>query len=69
MRCPKCGRDTNVLETRWKPSGNNDSFNLRRRRCGSCGHRFNTYEVYFRPFQAAGEAFKRALSIVKPYIQ
>ena len=42
MRCPKCGRATSVVETR----AENDGLVIRRRReCGHCGHRFNTYEV------------------------
>lgn len=40
MNCVRCGRDTNVLDTRMV------DFMLRRRRqCSHCGHRFSTYEV------------------------
>lgn len=44
MKCPKCGGDTCVLETRMF---DNDGVVFRRRRqCERCANRFNTFEVY-----------------------
>lgn len=40
MKCPKCGGDAGVMETR------DSAGRLRRRRkCGDCGERFTTLEV------------------------
>lgn len=40
--CEKCGnRDTAVVNTR----GTRDGWIKRRRQCGSCGHRMNTFEL------------------------
>jgi len=40
MKCPTCGKDTEVLDTRNSPKGRR-----RRRNCLDCG-KFTTYEVY-----------------------
>lgn len=40
MTCPRCDSPTRTLETRRVPDG----AVRRRRECGSCGHRFTTYE-------------------------
>ena len=40
MHCPRCDSSTRTLETRRVPDG----AVRRRRECGSCGHRFTTYE-------------------------
>ena len=40
MHCPRCDSQTKTLETRRVPDG----AIRRRRECGSCGHRFTTYE-------------------------
>lgn len=42
MRCVRCGRLTEVRETRTQDSG---VVNRRRRECTECGHKFNTYEI------------------------
>lgn len=43
MRCPRCQeRDDKVVETRGSRNGNAIR---RRRECGSCAHRFTTYET------------------------
>ncbi len=41
MRCPVCGHDTNVSETRVIKDGTEIR---RRRNCPECSHRFTTYE-------------------------
>lgn len=41
MRCPKCGGDTNVIESR-KPKDQNSV--RRRRECVKCGFRYTTHE-------------------------
>lgn len=41
MKCPICGMNSDVLETRGAP----ELTTKRRRECDA-GHRFNTYEVY-----------------------
>jgi transcriptional repressor NrdR len=41
VRCPSCSSETNVVETR---SAEDGAAIRRRRRCGSCGRRFTTYE-------------------------
>ncbi len=41
MRCPVCGHDTNVSETRVIKDGTEIR---RRRNCPGCSHRFTTYE-------------------------
>ncbi len=40
MNCVKCGRDTQVRESRMV-----DAMLRRRRECTHCGHRFSTYEM------------------------
>jgi transcriptional repressor NrdR len=40
VTCPRCDSPTRTLETRRVPDG----AVRRRRECGSCGHRFTTYE-------------------------
>jgi transcriptional repressor NrdR len=40
VTCPRCDSQTKTLETRRVPDG----ATRRRRECGSCGHRFTTYE-------------------------
>lgn len=41
MNCQKCGTSTSVCDSRTLNGGKS----IRRRRlCGSCGHRFTTYE-------------------------
>lgn len=40
MHCSRCDSPTKTLETRRVPDGTV----RRRRECGSCGHRFTTYE-------------------------
>src|SRR4051794_30869637 len=40
VHCPRCDASTKTLETRRVPDG----AVRRRRECGSCGHRFTTYE-------------------------
>ena len=42
-QCPKCGTDTIVYDTR---EDNKSLHILRRRRCPSCGFRYNTEEIY-----------------------
>jgi transcriptional regulator NrdR family protein len=50
MKCPKCGADTNVLETRWMPvMFQKAGYNRRRRECKECGLRIKTEEIYIRP--------------------
>ena len=39
--CPKCSRDSKVVDSRMDASG----FIWRRRECIACGHRWKTYEV------------------------
>jgi len=41
MNCPKCGKDTNTIDSR--PCANNEV--RRRRKCVNCGYRFTTYEM------------------------
>ncbi len=42
MRCPACGKtDTRVIDSRAVEEG---AVIRRRRQCGTCGHRFTTYE-------------------------
>jgi transcriptional repressor NrdR len=41
VNCPQCESHTSILETRKADGG---SALRRRRECGSCGHRFTTYE-------------------------
>ena len=41
MDCPRCDRQTRVLESRRADDG---AATRRRRECASCGHRFTTYE-------------------------
>jgi transcriptional repressor NrdR len=41
MNCPVCDRPTRVLESRRAEAG---AATRRRRECGSCGHRFTTFE-------------------------
>ena len=41
MDCPRCHAQTRVLESRQAEDG---AATRRRRSCGSCGHRFTTYE-------------------------
>lgn len=41
MYCPKCGKDTNVVDSRESEEG---SAVRRRRECSQCRHRFTTYE-------------------------
>ena len=41
MQCPKCGKNSRVLDTRTAEKGNA----IRRRRiCTACGQRFTTFE-------------------------
>ena len=40
MKCPRCGRDTTVQETRFV-----EQMLRRRRHCSHCDHRFSTYEI------------------------
>lgn len=50
MKCPKCGSDTSVLETRWMPvMYQKAGYNRRRRECKECGLRIKTEEIYIRP--------------------
>ena len=50
MKCPKCGADTTVLETRWMPvMFQKAGYNRRQRECIDCGLRFKTEEIYIRP--------------------
>lgn len=39
MRCPKCGSDTKVTDSRERMKGI-----YRRRICPKCGHKFSSYE-------------------------
>ena len=42
MNCPKCAGKTTVKDTNW--AGDLKAVR-RRRRCLTCGYRFNTYEI------------------------
>jgi len=42
MRCPKCGGDTQVIDSR--PDPKRGWYIYRRRRCWHCQHRFSTEE-------------------------
>ena len=42
MNCVRCGYETSVLATREEQGG---LVVKRRRGCGYCGHKFNTYEI------------------------
>lgn len=42
MKCPLCGKDTIVLDSRFK---SDDNIIRRRRECLTCGHRFTTKEI------------------------
>lgn len=44
MKCPRCGADTHVTDSRHTP----DDFIRRRRACDN-GHRFSTYETTYAP--------------------
>ena len=56
MRCPKCGGDTKVLETRWMPvMFQKAGYNRRRRECKECGLRIKTEEIYIRPLNERRE--------------
>jgi len=41
MQCPKCGNDTDVIDSRKSEGGLSVK---RRRECSKCGYRFTTYE-------------------------
>lgn len=41
MKCPKCGSETNVYDSRRTDKGTE----VRRRRTCKCGYRFRTYEI------------------------
>ena len=64
MKCPKCNKGTQVLDSR--PDG--QSVN-RRRKCKGCGHRFNTAETIivetktFRPKQTTPPPEKKAAPV------
>lgn len=45
MRCPKCGTETYVIDSRRK--GRKGEVIRRRRLCKNCGHRLTTYEGEF----------------------
>jgi len=49
MKCPKCGSETKVKDSR-RPI---DAEIHRRRECTSCGHRFSTIEAELRTFDPA----------------
>ena len=55
MNCPKCGNDSNVIDTRIKTRqaakrlnvyGNVSELKYRRRECKVCKHKFTTYEFH-----------------------
>jgi transcriptional regulator NrdR family protein len=41
MNCPKCGKETLVIDSRPSPG----ELIRRRRICNACSHRFTTYEI------------------------
>ena len=53
MKCPECGNETLVKDSR-----ENDSDIMRRRECRACGYRFNTVES----FLEGGKIVKRYVS-------
>ena len=55
MKCPECGNETLVKDSR-----ENDSDIMRRRECNVCGHRFNTVESFLEG--GKGKIVKRYVS-------
>ena len=52
MHCPKCNKETIVIDKRWNPVMYQKSgYNMRRRECKECGFRFETEEFYRYPIE------------------
>lgn len=59
-QCPKCGVDTNVVDSREKPEGI-----WRRRACPKCGCRFNTIEIPLEIHHERNSIERKAIQLIK----
>tara|TARA_R110000796_G_scaffold184425_1_gene301010 strand:+ start:108 stop:401 length:294 start_codon:yes stop_codon:yes gene_type:complete len=65
MNCIKCKGTTSVVDSRAQET----SAIKRRRKCGTCGHRFNTIEQVLTEAAIVKEVVKEVVRIKKPKIK
>jgi|TARA_R110000782_G_scaffold95567_1_gene179607 transcriptional regulator NrdR family protein len=65
MNCIKCKGTTSVVDSRPQET----SAIKRRRKCGTCGHRFNTIEQVLTEAAIVKEVVKEVVRIKKPKIK